>query len=108
MIRLTVAFAAALVLAVPARAEVAELRVAKQFSMGYLQLNVMDHEKLVEKHAAAAGLGPVKIAWLTFNGPDMMNDALLSGAVDLVCGGVPGLVTIWAKTGGTAQEVRGV
>jgi NitT/TauT family transport system substrate-binding protein len=92
----------------PARSEVAEVRIAKQFSMGYIQLNVMDHEKLIEKHAAAAGLGPVKLAWLTFNGPDMMNDALLSGAVDLVCGGVPGLVTIWAKTKGTAQEVRGV
>jgi NitT/TauT family transport system substrate-binding protein len=99
---------AALFAAFPAVAEVGEVRIAKQFSMGYVQLNVMDHEKLVEKHAAAAGLGAVKLSWLTFNGPDMMNDALLSGAVDLVCGGVPGLVTIWAKTKGMAQEVRGV
>jgi NitT/TauT family transport system substrate-binding protein len=92
----------------PAWAEANEVRIAKQFSMGYIQLNVMDHEKLVEKHAEKAGLGPVRLQWLTFNGPDMMNDALLSGAVDLVCGGVPGLVTIWAKTKGTPQEVRGV
>ena len=27
-----------------AHAEVPEVRIARQFSMGYLQLNVMDHE----------------------------------------------------------------
>jgi NitT/TauT family transport system substrate-binding protein len=38
----------------------------------------------------------------------MMNDALLSGSVELVSGGVPGLVTLWAKTAGTARAVRGI
>ena len=38
----------------------------------------------------------------------MMNDALLSGAIDIASGGLPGMLTIWAKTRGTAQEVRGV
>ena len=37
----------------PASAEVQEIRLARQFSMGYLQLNVMEHGKLIEKHAAA-------------------------------------------------------
>lgn len=92
----------------PAGAEVTEIRAAKQFSIGYLQLNVMEHERLIEKQAKAAGLGDVKVSWLTFNGPDMMNDALLSGSVELVSGGVPGLVTLWAKTAGTARAVRGI
>jgi NitT/TauT family transport system substrate-binding protein len=92
----------------PARAEVAEVRFAQQFSMGYLQFNVMKHQDLLEKHAAALGLPAVKVTWVTFNGPDMMNDALLSGAVDVASGGMPGLLTIWAKTKGSAQEVRGV
>ena len=47
-----------------------EVRIARQFSMGYLQFNVMEHEKLLEKHAAALGLKDVKIAWSIFNGPD--------------------------------------
>jgi ABC-type nitrate/sulfonate/bicarbonate transport system substrate-binding protein len=91
-----------------ARAEALEIRLAKQFSMGYVQFNVLDHRKLIEKHAAAAGLGGVKVIWATFNGPNVMNGALLSGSVDVVAGGVPGLVTLWAKTKGTAEEVRGV
>jgi len=85
-----------------------EVRIARQFSMGYLQFNVMEHEKLLEKHAAALGLKDVKIAWSTFNGPDAMNNALISDSVDIVAGGVPGLVTLWARTKGTANEVKGI
>jgi NitT/TauT family transport system substrate-binding protein len=85
-----------------------EIRIARQFSMGYLQFNVMEHEKLLEKHATALGLKDVKIAWSLFNGPDAMNNALISDSVDVVSGGTPGLVTIWARTKGTANEVRGI
>ena len=92
----------------PARAEVGEIRFAQQFSMGYLQFNVMKHQDLLAKHLAAAGLPEVKVNWVTFSGPDMMNDALLSGSIDIASGGMPGLLTIWAKTKGSAQEVRGV
>ena len=91
-----------------ARAEVPEVRFAQQFSMGYLQFNVMKHQELLQKHAKALGIPEVKISYITFNGPVMMNDALLSGAVDIASGGVPGLLTIWAKTRGTAQEVKGI
>src|SRR3954463_12292519 len=85
-----------------------EVRIARQFSMGYLQFNVMEHEKLIEKHAAALGLKDVKISWATFNGPNAMNDALITGSVDIVAGGVPGLLTLWGRTKGTPQEVRGI
>ena len=98
----------ALLLAGPAAAEVKEVRFAQQFSMGYLQFNMMAHRGLLEKHAAALGIPDLKVSWRTFNGPDNMNDALLSGSVDIVSGGVPGLITLWAKTAGTAQEVRGI
>jgi NitT/TauT family transport system substrate-binding protein len=76
--------------------------------MGYVQFNILDDRKLVEKHAKAAGLGDVKVSWATFNGPNNMNEALLSNTVDIVAGGVPGLVTLWSKTKGTAQEVKGI
>ena len=70
--------AAAFAIAFTAAAQAQELRIARQFSMGYLQFNVMEHDKLLEKHAAALGLKDVKIAWSTFNGPDAMNNALIS------------------------------
>ena len=102
------AFALAVLMAAPARAEVSEIRLAKQFSMGYVQFNILQHRGLIEQHAKALGLGDIKVVWATFNGPNAMNDALISGSVDVVSGGVPGLVTLWAKTKGTAQEVKGI
>ena len=89
-----------LICALPARAEQGELRVAKQYGLGYLQMMVLEDLKIVEKNAAAAGLGDIKVTWATFRSSDVMNDALLSGNVDFVCLGIPGLATIWGKTKG--------
>jgi len=89
-------------------ADAAEIRLARQFSMGYLQLNVMEHQQLIEKHARALGLNDVKVSWSTFNGPAAINDALISGNIDIATGGVPGLLVLWARTKGTPQEVRGI
>jgi NitT/TauT family transport system substrate-binding protein len=91
-----------------AEAQAPEIRFARQFSMGYLQFNVMEHHQLVEKHAKALGIPEVKVVWATFNSPAAMNDALLSGSIDIVSGGVPGLLTIWARTQGTANAVKGI
>src|SRR5215510_8270387 len=88
--------------------EVPEIRFARHFSMGYLQFNLMERHQLLEKHAKAAGAGDVKVVWATFNSPAAMNDALLSGSVDIVSGGVPGLLTIWARTQGSANAVKGI
>src|SRR5262245_28548423 len=100
--------AAVTALAAPARAQVPEIRLARQYSMGYLQFNVMEHEKLIEKHARALGIPEVKVSWHVFNGPAAVNDALLSGSIDIASGGTPGLLVLWARTKGTPQEVRGI
>jgi ABC-type nitrate/sulfonate/bicarbonate transport system substrate-binding protein len=89
-------------------AEVPEVRFARQFSISYLQFNLMERRRLVDKHAKAAGIPEVKLVWATFNSPAAMNDALLSGSVDIVSGGVPGLLTIWSRTQGTANAVKGI
>jgi NitT/TauT family transport system substrate-binding protein len=105
---LTAAFAVAFLLPVAARAEPVEIRFARQFSMAYLQFNVMERLGLLEKHAKEAGIPDVKVSWIIISGPSAMNEALLSGSVDIVAGGVPGLITLWAKTKGTANEVKGI
>ena len=56
----------------------AEIRLAEQFSMGYLQFNVMKRDKLIEKYATQRGLKDFKVSWQRFNGPVAMNEALLS------------------------------
>jgi NitT/TauT family transport system substrate-binding protein len=91
-----------------AAAQTPEIRLARQFSMGYLQLNVMEHDKLIEKHAKALGIQEVKVSWFTFNGPTAVNEALISGNIDIASGGVPGLLVLWSRTKGTPQEVRGI
>ena len=102
------AAALGLTTAVPAHAETTEVRFAQQFAFTYMQLNVMKHQNLVQKHAAALGIPNLKTTFAVFSGPDAMNDALISGNVDFVCGGMPGLLTLWDKTVGTPLEVRGV
>lgn len=97
----------ALLPALPARAEVSELHVARQYGLGYLQMMLMEDQHLIEKHARAAGLGELDVTWATFRSSDVMNDALISGSVDFVCLGAAGLATIWAKTRGNL-DVRGV
>src|SRR5436190_21007949 len=86
----------------------AEIRLAEQFSMGYLQFNVMKRDKLIEKYATQRGLKDFKVSWQRFNGPGAMNEALLSGSTDIVSGGVHGLITLWDKTQGTSFEVKGI
>ena len=88
--------------------DAAEIRLAEQFSMGYLQFNVMKRDKLVEKYATQRGLKDFKVSWQRFNGPVAMNEALLSNSTDIVSGGVPGLITLWDKTQGTSFEVKGI
>ncbi|HKS86292.1 MAG TPA: ABC transporter substrate-binding protein [Pseudolabrys sp.] len=102
------ALAGALALQAIAPVSAAEIRLARQFSMGYLQLNVMEHQQLIEKHARALGLNDVKVSWFTFNGPTAVNEALISGNIDVGSGGVPGLLVLWSRTKGTPQEVRGI
>ena len=95
-------------IATAATAQVPEVRFARQFSMGYLQFNIMEREQLLEKHAKANGIPEIKVTWAVFNSPAAMNDALLSGSIDVVTGGVPGALTIWARTKDTPNPVKGI
>ena len=90
----------------PAAAEATTLQAAKQYGLGYVQYMLMEERKLVEKHAKASGLGDVTVQWNTFRSSDVMNDALLSGSVQFVSLGVPGLMTIWDRTKGII-DVKG-
>jgi NitT/TauT family transport system substrate-binding protein len=110
MIKMLAAAASAVLLATApctsAWAEANTVRAAKQFGLGYVQYMIMEDQQLVEKQAKAAGLGDIKVEWNTFRSSDVMNDALISGNVDFVSLGVPGLMTIWDRTKGS-MDVRG-
>src|SRR6476661_9444377 len=95
---LAVALPAVLLIARPALAEVKELKIAKQYGINYLQLMVMEDRKLIEKYAQQEGIPDLTVNWYKFANGGMMNDALLSGDVHFVSGGVGPIITLWAKT----------
>lgn len=100
--------AAALVaFGVPAKAEVSEVRVAKQLGISYLPLMYMENLGLLEKHAKAQGIADLKITWSTFTGGGPMNDALISGNLHFASGGVGPFATLWDRTRGSLG-VKGV
>ena len=109
--RVVAAVAAIALLAAPlaARAEASVVRISYGFGLLYLPLMVMDREHLLEKHAKAVGLPDIKVEWKTFDGGNVINDAMLSGALDIAGIGVPGFLTLWAKAKGNPQvEVVGL
>lgn len=101
------ALVAVLLIARPALAEVKELKIAKQYGINYLQLMVMEDRKLIEKYAQQEGIPDLTVNWYKFANGGMMNDALLSGDVHFVSGGVGPIITLWAKTRGN-MDVRAV
>lgn len=82
------------------------LRIAKQFGIVYLLLDVAQDQKLIEKQGKAAGVD-IDVQFLQLSGGAAVNDALLSGAIDVAGAGVGPLFTIWDRTRGR-QNVRGV
>jgi NitT/TauT family transport system substrate-binding protein len=89
----------------PARAE-GQLRIAEQFGIVYLLLNVVQEQGLLEKYAKAEGID-VKVEFVKLSGGANVNDALLSGSIDVAAAGVGPLLTIWDRTYGK-QNVRGI
>jgi NitT/TauT family transport system substrate-binding protein len=102
------ALGAALVAPV-ARAEVNEVRISKGYGILYLPLIVMADQKLLEKHAAKAGLGDLKVDWRTLDGGNVINDAMMAGAIDIAGTGAPGFITLWSKAKAVpSAEVIGI
>ncbi len=86
--------------------EVSTVTLLMQHGLPYLPQMVMDSQKLVEKHAAKAGLPNVKTEYKHLGGTANLIDALLAGQMHGGVVGVPALATLWNRTSGTPQEVR--
>jgi NitT/TauT family transport system substrate-binding protein len=93
--------------AAPACAELSELVIAQQPGIGYLNLMVMQEQKLIEKHAKLAGLGDIKVTWQAINSGQAMNEALNADKLHIAAGGVAPLIFAWAGSQGK-QEYKGI
>ncbi len=83
-----------------------KIRVAQQFGIAYLILDVVRDQGLIEKHGKAAGLD-IEVDWASISGATAMNEALLAGNLDVVSAGVPPMLTLWDRTRGR-QNVKGI
>jgi NitT/TauT family transport system substrate-binding protein len=93
--------------ALPARAEVNEIKIGKQYGLPYIQFVIMEDQGLLEKHAKLQGLPDLKVTWATLGGPAQLNDGIISGAIDVAGVGLPNLITMWEKTR-TNVKVRAI
>ncbi|EIZ9496448.1 ABC transporter substrate-binding protein, partial [Cronobacter sakazakii] len=82
------------------------ISIAQQFGIGYLLLDVVRDQQLIEKEGKKEGLD-IKVEWRTLSGATAMNEALLSGALDVASAGVPPLLTLWDRTKGR-QNVKAI
>jgi NitT/TauT family transport system substrate-binding protein len=83
-----------------------KISIAQQFGIGYLILDVVRDQQLIEKHGKEQGLD-IKVDWNSISGATAMNEALLAGALDVVSAGVPPMLTIWDRTKGK-QNVKAI
>ncbi len=82
------------------------ISIAQQFGIGYLILDVVHDRHLIEKHGKEQGLD-IKVEWRTLSGATAINEALLSGALDVASAGVPPMLTVWDRTHGR-QNVKAI
>ena len=99
------ALLAACVVAMPASAEVSEIRISKQYGLPYLSVAVVEQNQLIEKHAKALGLGDVKVNWVTIGSGGTSTDSLLAGNLDFVTSGVSNMMLLWSRTGGQVKAL---
>ena len=100
--------AAALALLPAGRAfaqEKAELTVSRQPGILYMPLHVIEKYKLIEKHAAKAGLSNPSVKWVNFANGGAQQDALVAGGVDVVNTGSGQLLLLWDRTRGGVKGI---
>ena len=78
------------------------IRIVEQFGTVYLPLHVLRDQKLIEKHGQKAGL-EIKVEWTKLSGGAAINDALISGAVDIGAAGAGPVLVLWDRTRGSAD-----
>jgi ABC-type nitrate/sulfonate/bicarbonate transport system substrate-binding protein len=84
-----------------------KVRIAQQFGLSYLPLHVALELKLIEKHAREVGEGDVTIEVVRLASGAAVNDAIISGNIDVAMAGLTVLLNLRDKTVGP-NTVKGM
>jgi NitT/TauT family transport system substrate-binding protein len=85
-----------------------EVRVGRTPTLSQLPIYVLEAEKLLEKHAKAAGIDDVAVKYIDVAGGAVLNDMLIGGNLEFATGGLPPFLILWSRTQGTPGEVRAI
>ncbi|POR48316.1 ABC transporter substrate-binding protein [Bosea psychrotolerans] len=88
-------------------AEAATITMAIQYGYAYLPVTVAEKLGLFAKQGAAAGLPGLTVKIQKISGAPAINDALISGSVDIGAYGLPGMLIAAEKTRGS-MDIRGL
>jgi NitT/TauT family transport system substrate-binding protein len=89
--------------AIPER-EVTQVRIPRGAGgIGFLPLLVMEKYQLIERQAQEGRIPELRVQWIDLGGPAVMNDSLLSGAVDFIAAGPPAFIILWDRTQDSAK-----
>jgi NitT/TauT family transport system substrate-binding protein len=94
-------------MATRAFAEVDTVRIAMPYGLVYLPTYVVVDRQLIQKHAAAAGLGDIKVTLRNMASGPVTSDMILANDADIGMGGWGPAFIMWDKTSG-ANKVRGI
>lgn len=87
----------------PASAE-GLIRISEQFGTLYVPFHILRDQKLIEKHGKALGVD-VTVEWQKLSGGNAVNDALLSGSIDIASAGIGPFLTVWDRTKGAVKVI---
>ena len=99
--------ALAALLPATAWAEADAVRIAMPFGLVYLPVYVAADRHLIERHAAEAGLGGIKVSVRNLASGPVTSDLILAGDADIGMGGWGPSFIMWDKTSG-AGKVRAI
>ncbi|MDR1976719.1 MAG: ABC transporter substrate-binding protein [Campylobacteraceae bacterium] len=86
-------------------AEVSVFKISRQHGLGTLPFIVVKERGLIERYAKEAGLGDIKVEYITLGGGAATNEALLSGSVHINSNGAAPFIRLWDKTNGRVKAV---
>jgi NitT/TauT family transport system substrate-binding protein len=89
-----------------AAGEATEVRIGRQLGVGYLQVYVMQEQKLLEKHAKEEGIDGLDVTYQPIGSPALLNDGLLAGKLDIVVAGPTSFLVLWDRTRNSGNPVK--
>lgn len=84
------------------------VRLSHGYGIHFLPMMVVRDRKLLEEQAQKMGLPPLEVSWRVLDGGSAINDAMISGALDIAGTGAPGFITLWAKARRSSSAVLGL